>query len=250
MKFLLATLFFIATSANAIVCFPRTSKMYPMSINPAKNSSEEAKFNKAIDDFEAYAKPLIKKFNFTDLQIERLWKDSTINADTWHEGSVIKMHAYGGLYRHPLMTVDAYKQVMCHELGHSLGGAPFYTGEDMSVEGQADYYSTDSCAIAMGLPWSASQQLADTLADLGGEVKPNIKTPDTTVVNKTYEGHPNAQCRLDTYYDGSLHTDRPRCWFAPNAQNLSPIPDLTADSVKSKPHTVNPKKTVKQAPKK
>jgi hypothetical protein len=93
----------------------------------------------------------------------------------------------------------------------------------------------------------AGLALGRLLADLGGEKMPDFDTPDTHKVPRTDDDHPAAQCRLDTYYAGSLcgvdfqkdtsDTDptvntcsqekgdkigyRPRCWYAPQDNNLS-----------------------------
>jgi len=81
-----------------------------------------------------------------------------------------------------------------------------------------------------------SISLGKLLAVLGGTKIPSINTPDKTVVTKTSDKHPNAQCRLDTMYLGVLCSQkwnygiipqnknemamvscssRPRCWYAP-----------------------------------
>jgi hypothetical protein len=40
------------------------------------------------------------------------------------------------------------------------------------------------------------------------EKRPNFMTPDTAVVQATYDGHPAYQCRLDTFFQGALcHVD-------------------------------------------
>lgn len=51
---------------------------------------------------------------------------------------------------------------------------------------------------------AAGQSLANLLAKLGGKPMPQFDTPDKTVVSKTNSGHPQAQCRLDTYFAGTL----------------------------------------------
>ena len=81
-----------------------------------------------------------------------------------------------------------------------------------------------------------SISLGKLLAVLGGTKIPSITTPDKTVVTKTSDKHPNAQCRLDTMYLGVICSQkwnygiipqskvemamvscstRPRCWYAP-----------------------------------
>lgn len=52
---------------------------------------------------------------------------------------------------HPQMTIDAFVLLICHELGHHFGGAPWKHDAEgnrrwASTEGQADYYATAVCA--------------------------------------------------------------------------------------------------------
>ncbi len=88
----------------------------------------------------------------------------------------------------------------------------------------------------------AGKVLADVLNDLGeGQTPVAFSTPDTYVVSSTEDTHPEAQCRLDTYFAGALcnkdlsqavsNTDvlpgtcntstgdkvgtRPLCWYHP-----------------------------------
>jgi hypothetical protein len=51
----------------------------------------------------------------------------------------------------------------------------------------------------------AGQVLAQILFEIGKEdTKPSFSTPSTEVVSKTFEQHPVSQCRLDTYFNGSI----------------------------------------------
>jgi len=81
-----------------------------------------------------------------------------------------------------------------------------------------------------------SLSITKLLAVLGGQRIPTIETPDTSVVNKTSDSHPKAQCRLDTMYQGIICSrvwndgiipenknemaivscsERPACWYKP-----------------------------------
>lgn len=51
---------------------------------------------------------------------------------------------------------------------------------------------------------TASESLAEVLASLNGRGVPQIHTPSSAVVAKTHSGHPEAQCRLDTYLQGAI----------------------------------------------
>lgn len=51
---------------------------------------------------------------------------------------------------------------------------------------------------------AAGLALARLLASLGGSSMPKFETPDTNKVKRTDEAHPEAQCRLDTYFAGAI----------------------------------------------
>lgn len=51
---------------------------------------------------------------------------------------------------------------------------------------------------------AAGHSLANLLAALGKKPTPQFDSPDKSVVTKTNNAHPQAQCRLDTYFAGAL----------------------------------------------
>lgn len=248
--FLLVSLFFLSPLATAKVdtCFPQNTLYISTSINATVNAINKTSFDQAIDLVLNHYGPIVKAELGCDLVFNRLWSDGTVNSDTDVEGTNCVVNSYGGLARYKGMdTVAAYAAVACHEVGHHMGGAPRFTGDDWaSVEGEADYWATKECMKGIGFSTkdieAASQALANVLADLGGESVPAANKPDASVVQQTYEDHPAAQCRLDTYLSGlacqaagSMSPtdpkvnscfgyptattysagDRPRCWFAP-----------------------------------
>ncbi|OYZ13297.1 MAG: hypothetical protein B7Y39_18225 [Bdellovibrio sp. 28-41-41] len=107
-------------------------------------------------------------------------------------------------------------------------------------EGEADYYATQVCARKIWASdvkqnetfrstasaqvkaecdkiWTkeadqnlcyrsvtASESLADVLASLSKSGNPQLHTPSQAVVASTYNAHPEAQCRLDTYFQGAI----------------------------------------------
>jgi hypothetical protein len=219
----------------------------PISFMPPNNLDDEEltgglneqQFNAVIDRVEAVYQPIVKAMGAT-LTVERRWNDETVNAfadqltpTKW------EVHMFGGLARRPEVSEDGFAMVMCHELGHHLGGYPFYQGDVMSNEGQADVHATGACASKVfavdaalsqkafdTLPASmkakcnaahstirgrdvcyravvAGKSLGDLLAALEGK-KVGFDTPDTSVVSATNDEHPAAQCRLDTYVLSAL----------------------------------------------
>lgn len=232
---------------------------------PASGITEK-EFKKIIADVVAAYVPIAQRTGNT-LVINNLWSDATVNSDTSLDGNQWTINAYGGLARYPGMTPDAYEMVLLHEMGHHLGGAPTYSDASWAAtEGQADYFATMKGFRQMftgqgnqvsGVPATVTQKcstqlsgsdvqlcerssmaalvLAKTLQQLGGEPAISFDTPDPSVVASTYEAHPAAQCRLDTYFNGSAcgasyldsfsQTDptvaacnsgvgaRPKCWY-------------------------------------
>jgi hypothetical protein len=251
---------------------------------PATKISEglsEQKYNMVINKVENIYRPIIEQMGHK-LTIERLWTNPRVNASTILRGKEIVIYLFGGYARHPKVTEDAYALVICHELGHHLGGAPrkhFASGALgwPSTEGQADYFATLKClrkvfrqddnadrisnleipsVVEEGCSgfrryWERAMCMRTTMAGLivsnitanvsQGEL-PMVETPDPTIVQKTTESHPKAQCRLDTYFQGSIcevssyrsvsatneiegtcHPStghelgtRPLCWFKPS----------------------------------
>lgn len=243
----------------------------------------ESQYNSIIDKVENVYRPIVENEG-RKLTIKRLWESSVVNAGTLRNGKEIIVKLYGGYARHSMVTEDGYALVICHELGHHLGGVPrkIYdaTGEVAwpSVEGQADYFATLKClrkvfrkddnveaAKNLSIPdyikekcsapfeeeWEQALCMRTTMAgiaisnisaDIRNTERPDVETPDDSVVEKTYEAHPVPQCRLDTYFQGSIcevssyrslsdrneitgtchakegHSEgtRPLCWYKPS----------------------------------
>ena len=115
-----------------------------------KDEDEESnitkkEFNKILDSVKKVYGPIFKsqRMNF---RIESQWEDKQVNAFAGTRGSDRYILLYGGYARHKMMTKDAYLSVICHEIGHHLGGFPKKNANTWSSsEGQADYFSTLKC---------------------------------------------------------------------------------------------------------
>lgn len=121
----------------------------------SKNVSEidESKFNQIIDKVSKIYKPIIEN-NGGKLIVEKDWEDGTVNAYASRKRNKWFIHMFGGFARHEVITPDAFTLVVCHEIGHHLGGAPKKTrsaGRNgtrkrwATNEGQADYWATLKC---------------------------------------------------------------------------------------------------------
>lgn len=269
---------------------PENDLFIPSSVKSVNGITKE-EFDQAIDEVITVYEPIISGMGMR-LVVDRNWDDGTVNAYASQTGKTWKVAMFGGLARHETITKDAMALVVCHEIGHHIGGAPKKGGSNgggwwggasgvawASNEGQADYFATLKClrkawindnndAIVKTLKAPklvkdmckntykknkldtalcvrtsmAGQSVGNLFAALGKLSKPKFETPDAKVVTRTDDNHPKAQCRLDTYYQGSLcdismnedvsqkdevqgtchnslgHTVglRPLCWFKPS----------------------------------
>jgi hypothetical protein len=221
------------------------------------NGMTKEKFLAIINRVFTNYSPIVKAKGAT-LQMINKWDDGTVNASADRTDSNWHVNMYGGLARHPLVTDDGFLLVVCHETGHHLGGAPKFGGFGntwASNEGQADYFGSLKCmkrilanddnqAIVAKMTIDpdaknncemvyksgddialceriamAGKSLAKLLADLGGSSTVAFNTPDKAVVIQTINSHPQAQCRLDTYFSGSL-CDKA---FSDDVSDTSPI---------------------------
>jgi hypothetical protein len=208
-----------------------------------KANMTQEEFNLLIDQVLDLYEPVINAHG-AELVRNKLWEDPTVNASASQEPNRWIVNMYGGLARRPEVTPDGFVLVVCHELGHHLGGFPLKGERWAATEGQADYFATQACARALWQSqftdnaahrlsvnpeaqaqcdsvWNdvadqdlcyrisaASKSLASLLAAIGGSTDmPDFSTPDVAQVDRTYEAHPAAQCRLDTYMNGATCLD-------------------------------------------
>lgn len=236
-----ACLAFTATANAKKACegiFPKNNAW--IGVGVVDTGITEKAFNDVLDKLVAIYNPIVAGHGY-NLVFNRLWTDGTVNSDTGTEGDNWVINSYGGLARYIGMTSDGYAAVACHELGHHLGGAPLFNdGSEMSIEGEADYNvgkclkhyfaGDDNVAMMAGLSIDplvvtrcaanyvgdnqaialcersaiAGFTVANILRELEGSRAIAFNTPDPTVVSRTSEDHPHAQCRLDTYFEASV----------------------------------------------
>lgn len=247
----------------------------------ASNGMTEERFLAIVKSVSDIYAPIVKSKGGT-LSMNNRWTDDTVNASAQQIGKTWVVNMYGGLARHPLTSDDGFALVVCHELGHHIGGAPRKGSSWASNEGQADYFGSMKClrrvlekednityvskmtvdaeatriceatyknagevALCQRIAM-AGKSLGSLLGDLGGNSNVKFHTPDTSVVKRTNDAHPAAQCRLDTYFqgilcdksydqdvdnkdpiigtcikkDGYLVGSRPLCWYKPGAGEI------------------------------
>lgn len=245
LKPLMASLLLSLVSVAAQATFIPQDQIRFESLTVGPSNITKEGFMAAIAKLKAVYEAIVRAHGAT-LTINEKWSDGTINASAQQFGNSWQINLYGGLARRPELTPDAYMMVMCHEMGHHLGGFSFYQpffGDVWAAnEGQSDYFATHSCARKMwgedleenakfreSVPeivktacdksWNtteaqdlcyrvsaAAKSLGATLASLTQSPEPQYDTPDTNKVAETSDEHPAPQCRLDTTFQAALCT--------------------------------------------
>jgi hypothetical protein len=158
----------------------------------------------------------------------------------------------GGLLKKEYVDPATAVLILCHELGHGLGGTPFKNNDGanarpVSVEGQADYYASLVCVPRVtaylpqewigpggqnqGLCSQESFQAAricqflvqgiQGLSDFLKENNPTLPALDlnsqesalASEINSEPTYYPSPQCRIDTLVAGLKGASRPGCWW-------------------------------------
>ena len=127
---------------------PENDLSIPVGDKNAAGLTEE-QFNAVIDKYETIYGPIVAGMG-GKLSVNRKWTDGTVNASAQRSGSTWVVNMFGGLARHATITEDGFALVVCHEIGHHLGGAPKVKGflgmnAWASNEGQSDYFATLKC---------------------------------------------------------------------------------------------------------
>ena len=179
--------------------------------------------------------------NGAKITYEVYWNSSSAGAFTLRkdQGKTWHILIYDGMLRLPYATEDMISSVLCHELGHHLGGYPFKENTWSASEGQADFFSFHACLpklFAKDLeknkgfrekaPLSLRKECdlaygeqarrdicyrsavaAETLLKYegqGGKSNLSLVSKDPAIVKETIFTHPAPQCRIDTVVAGLL----------------------------------------------
>jgi hypothetical protein len=169
-----------------------------------------------IDSFETQMAPLVASRG-GKLRLVVELESAKVNAEALRLNDDWMIVVFGGLLRHPRVTEAELLMVLCHELGHHLGGAPTAArGGWSACEGQADYWSTQACFLGV-LPREDAVQVALNLTQLYATqtsgAMPDLTCRDLRRPSRTHFGYPSPQCRLDTLVAGLAGEERPSCWF-------------------------------------
>jgi hypothetical protein len=155
-------------------------------------------------------------------------------ARRWETDQVI---VYGGTAAVNNGSEDTFALILCHETGHLYGGEPVSDPQNhLSVEGQADYWATQTCLPKLLSSLSERNPTASSIKYCNGDKScarivdaalaltaqfadnrnlphPALTTPDETIVATLNYTHASPQCRLDTMMAGMKKLPQPRCWY-------------------------------------
>lgn len=208
-------IFFLVSYQLQAACLPevntRKSLTFHEDAQKDIRSIEEAAFH-----FESVVGSSLSKSHDLTVRLEQ--HSPRINAEIIKDGRNIVVSVWGGMLRHPFMTADSIILLLCHEMGHLLGGPPLKARDGWSsTEGQADYFSTKICSKWFQMEedrfYKAATELSQIYAQVTNEAEPRIDQCDERMVSRINYGYPTIQCRLDTLIAGWRNHPRPRCWY-------------------------------------
>lgn len=202
--------FILVTSGASAACLPEARGLLGTSGETARHAET------AAETFQQYMQRELPREHGLTIRLDAL--NPRVNAEITKQGNELVILVMGGMLQHPRMTPAAFQLLLCHEIGHFLGGPPMKSRTGWSsTEGQSDFYSGAACARLLGQSEAdfieAALVLTSIYAEVGREAKPSLDTCDANVVVRTNFGYPSAQCRLDTLVAGWNGLERPRCWF-------------------------------------
>ncbi len=230
-------------NANGEVSFLPENDLNIPPTNKSRNNISNDQFKAIAQKIENEYRGDVTKQD-AKLKIKTSWYSGKVNAMAYRKGSTYYIKVYGGLARHGAVTRDALIMVFCHEMGHQLGGSPLMdissSVDWAATEGQADYFAAQKCfkrviknenvkidesttdpylvdqcnnaynnyqdfqvCLRSGI---ASTHLINLMSDLMDRDpnSVNFSTPDQEIVISTKESYPSLQCRLDSYFQGTL----------------------------------------------
>lgn len=209
----------------------------------------EKDYLQLIADFQSAYLPQVIQKTGKPVLILNEWKNPYFSAYSFQRESYFQISLSGGTARAPGATQASLAAIVCHELGHIIGGEPLQTipgGEWASSEGQADFFAAKIClpnyfhrhpeAQTAGstdpeiMKTCHGNESCESVAKTGFEVVSffqrysyheyvpvRLEThekPSTELIRNKY---PTDQCRLDTFVGGAicqlgLSCRAPTCW--------------------------------------
>lgn len=243
--------------------FPKNNLKIPVAEKNLGISQEQ--FNSIIDEFQKIYSPIFKERG-SNFKINKNWNSPLVNARAHRRRMTRFVTMFGGMARHPEMNELGFALVICHEIGHHLGGAP-KADPIMSGEGQSDYFASTKCmrryfrtkqfekenndSYAMekcSLVYKNEKDIEHCVLTAKGGISlsrifavltdvemPNLDTPDPNIARRTNSRHAGAQCRLDTYFAGALCDNDIELRFSPTDTSIGGCHPNNGDKIGLRP---------------
>jgi len=163
------------------------------------------------------------------LYLDAKWESPFFGAGVSLYQDQFSLMVLGGTTRVPGFSLEAYAALICHELGHILGGHPKQTipgAEWASAEGQADFFAASICLPRYFKSLGVKESLIPkAIENAGFEMMWAFRNFDSShtrlilvrdavnleVVGKTLKNeYPTIQCRYETFRNPK---SRSSCWF-------------------------------------
>jgi hypothetical protein len=229
MKFIFMFLI-ILTKAYAVECPTDRPDYFCKPVNSIENTElNEVNFYTVPVKILGIFQNEIKNLNYP-VSLEANWQSPYFGAGVSLYENSFHLMILGGTARMKEMTLDGYAAIVCHEVGHLLGGDPkqTITGSDWaSAEGQADHFSAAICLgkyfNSLGVVDSNSinkriEKAGFDFINLATKIETDpkrkkfqralvsMRAVDHTIINQ----YPSTQCRYETYRNPKT---KPTCWF-------------------------------------
>lgn len=229
---IITSILFIYLSLGATTCPPIPGDYFCITPEMAKDSAIQIfDFYTIPSKILALFSPELEKIGIPVL-LDAQWESPYFGAGVSLYKDQFRVMILGGSTRVDDMTLDAYAALVCHELGHILGGSPLQTitgAEWSSAEGQSDYFAASECLPRYFSSTGASPNNILTRVEKAGfemlwafrNFDANARTElDRKIVRyqkETYSttytlinSYPSLQCRYENFRNP---TKRPACWY-------------------------------------
>ena len=207
----------------------------------------ELKFNKVVMEiYSLYIQKALK--NKLKLRVHTNWSSPYFSAWASKKQDIYKINFWGGLARINSMTLESWEFIVCHEIGHILGGKPKMRIKGhswASAEGQADHFAITECLPNYYKTFKKTKDTQTYIQDLdyykcfsmddtnkcirvlnAGHAFSNVleflnhdknilkATYDKTaphVLNTLFDSYPSNQCRLDIFNKNATCDNKSLC---------------------------------------
>lgn len=234
------------------------------------SEEKQAEFEGRLSIIESlYGEQILHKFK-TPLQLQTMWtkRNLVFEASVDNQGHP-NIIIGGGALLLPFYTPDLFTLIVCHEIGHLIGGAPYKVEHSYasSVEGQADYFAAkcafnvfqyvelvpnevDSkenslCRDTYTNPSDqiACQRVIQTIEKYAKDSYSMKQAWDeldqsTTQVEQTLNQRPSLVCQLTTFLASIGNLSRPSCWYKNEVQLFGKTPSFEFPKLKDQANNI------------